>query len=224
MPADDDFRTVTPQAVAEACRALGRETGPEQAEGLATYLDALMRWNRRVNLVGRKDWHSALADLVADSWHVADALRGAGLPEAPRCLDLGAGAGLPGVPLRLFWPKGDYWLVEVRAKRLAFLRYVLGSLGPPNTHVWEGRAEQALERLGPADLVLSRAFMPWPGFLALVRDHLAPRGVALVMASEPFAGEAPAGWSLAGEHAYAAGVRGEETRYSWLFTPARDSR
>ena len=209
------------QEVARIARGLGRELDEAQTRGLAVYLELLARWNKRMNLVGARDWRSALRDLVADSWHVADVLAGLDVGDSPLSLDLGAGAGLPGLPLRLFWETGEYCLVEIRAKRVVFLRYALEAMELTGTFIFEGKAEDALNKYGPADIVLSRAFMPWQGFLGFVEG--AVRGYALVMANEPppETGQVPEGWSLVKGHAYPAG-QGE--RYCWVFTPAKASR
>jgi 16S rRNA (guanine527-N7)-methyltransferase len=163
----------TPPDVARAARALGRELSPEQASGLAVYLGLLETWNRRTNLVGPSAWPDMLASLVADSWNLADLLRDLSLPETPLTLDFGAGAGIPGVPLRLFWQAGRYVLIEPRAKRAGFLRQCLALMRLTNTEVFEGRAEDL--RL-TADLCLSRAFQPWRVFLATAERFAGGRG------------------------------------------------
>jgi hypothetical protein len=141
---------ITAASVAERLVAQDLRVAPEQAEKLAVYLDVLAAWNRRVNLVGPSDWTVILDELVADSPHLAaflDSPEVAGLLGSaggePLCLDFGAGAGLPGIPLRILWPRGDYVLIEVRAKRAAFLAEVLARLGLPRTTVFSGRAERA---------------------------------------------------------------------------------
>ncbi len=214
----------TPLAVARRVEALGRDLTSAQAQGLSDYLDLLAKWSRSVNLVGHQDWREVLADLVADSWHLADFLHGLGsaLPPDPLALDLGAGAGLPGIPLRLFWTPGDYHLVEVRAKRVAFLRMALARLGLPRTHVAEGRVQDVAPGLGPAGLVLSRAFMPWPELLALAAGLAGPDGACVVMASQPppenLPHEVAANWAPAGAAGYDA-PGGQ--RWLWAFTRRR---
>lgn len=217
MAKDPDAR-----AVAEAARDLDRELSPEQAEGLARYLGPLMRWNARMNLVGARDWRGALADLAADSWRLADFLA-EHLHRAPALtLDLGAGAGLPGLPLRLFYAAGDYHLVEPRAKRAAFLRYALGAMGLSGVFVCQCRVEDLPAELAAPDLVVSRAFLPWPALLELVAGRFAPGCRVAVMSGDrrPKQAEAPGGWQLAGQLGYQAG---RARRYVSLFTPARSS-
>lgn len=220
----------TPAAVAEAAAALGRNLDPGQARGLALYLAELAAWNRRMNLVGRAGWREVLADLVADSWLLADFLAGLAWPAGeeggegrPRSVDVGAGAGLPGIPLRLFWEAGEYVLLEPRQKRAAFLNRALSLLRPPRTRAVCARLEEA-GNLFPADLFLSRAFRPWPEVLLLARPLLAPGGRCVVLAGgPPPAGDDPrlAGWALEDRRAYSS-PSGE--RWFWSLTPASTPR
>jgi len=202
--------------VLNEARKLGLDPTPEQANSLAAYLGLLEKWNRSTNLVGPRQWREMFSTLVLDSFYLAGFLEGLGLPEAPLCLDLGAGAGLPGIPLRALWQRGTYHLVEVREKRAAFLRVCLGTLKLPGTFVFAGRAQDAAQKLGAADLVLSRAFLPWPELLPLARPMLAPGGTLVILANEP-PPDLPGDWRLAAEQTYEAAGK---PRYFWGLEPA----
>ena len=120
--------------VAEAARRLGRDLSGEEARLLAVYLGLLVKWNSRMNLVGPSAWPEMLETLIRDSWHLADLLRTIE-PQPAETLDLGAGAGLPGIPLRVFWTSGDYWLVEPRQKRAMFMEQAAAHMRLPRTRV-----------------------------------------------------------------------------------------
>lgn len=212
-----------PQAadILQAARALGRELTDGQAGKLALYLRLLVKWNRAMNLVGKGDWRSIFEGLVIDSLYLADFLAGLGVERVS--LDLGAGAGLPGIPLRILREVGEYWLVESREKRAVFLRLALGELKLPGVRVFHGRAEAMGGIVPRACRVLSRAFMPWPKLLSFVRGMLAPNGLVVVLSNDapPGADAIPAGWSLAASSGYpAAGGR----RHFFAFTPESSSR
>ena len=214
--------------VAEAAARLGRRLTPEQAEKLAGYLALLTRWRSRVNLVGPSDWREILETLVADSWHVADFLAGPGaafLPPADEpvaCLDFGAGAGLPGVPLRAFWNRGDYYLLEARQKRAVFLGECAARLGFAGLVAAEGRVEATVPLIVAAQpgafiLCLSRAFAPWPQFLGICREFVRPPMAVLTMTgTSPQDGEIPPGFALQAAGDYRAAGK---TRYISLFSP-----
>lgn len=184
----------------DAARALGRELAPPEAQGLARYLELLSLWNRRMNLVGAKDWPAMLA-LVQDSWHLADLLRDWGGP-VDLTLDLGAGAGLPGIPLRLAWDAGRYVLVEPRLKRAVFLRQAVAQLELPRTEVAACRLEDLPPALCRADLVMARAFLPPPALLEAAPRVLRPGGALVLMTRDlpPL----PAGYALVAQQRYTA--------------------
>ena len=158
-------------------------------QGLFTYLSILQKWNKVMNLVGPYSWQEILRLLLVDSAWLAAFLAGLQRQEMlapePESWDLGAGAGLPGIPLRLLWEKGMYSLVDARQKRTLFLRTVLAAHILPQTLVYEGRAEQFMPTRPNADLVVSRAFMPWQDVLTLVGPHLAPGGVVVFLVLQP---------------------------------------
>jgi len=218
---------ITPQNLARAASELGRDLSVAQAEGLAAYLEALVKWNKAVNLVGPSAWKDILGTLVADSWHLADFLRDlepdSGSQQGPLTLDIGAGAGLPGIPLRLFWDLGSYSMVEANQKKAAFLQFALSRLSLPRTFVLPVRVEHLGPEFFPTDSILSRAFRVWPDFLALARDKLKPHGLCLIFANTPPPDEASAqpGWSLAKVRPYPVA---QKTRYFWAFTPANISK
>lgn len=211
-------------ALLACCRELGFDLSPQALDGLFVYLDMLCRWNTAMNLTGARTWRDALAGLVADSFHLARFFDGLPLPAAPDggpdAVDLGAGAGLPGIPLRLVWQKGRYTMVEAREKRALFISSVLARLSLPRTEVYRGRAGDFFAgRGGTCGLIVSRAFMPWRELLSFAAPHLGAEGAVVVLASQAPPEAAPEGWRLTGAQAYEAGGR---QRWFWAFQPARD--
>ena len=191
-----------PEALAGCARQAGL-TIPEQAlQPLGIYLTELIRWNSVMNLVGAHDWREALTNLAGDSFHLAAFLADLPLPEAPLHWDLGSGAGLPGIPLRMVWERGDYWLVEAREKRALFLSRMLCSLRLPRTHVHRGRVEHFFgTQPRGADCVISRAFMPPETLLPLLAPHLAPQGLVILLCNRQPAA-LPPGWERVQHRAY----------------------
>ncbi|WP_432738718.1 16S rRNA (guanine(527)-N(7))-methyltransferase RsmG [Maridesulfovibrio sp. FT414] len=186
-----------------------------QAQALAEYLTLLEKWNKSMNLVGPAGWEEVFSSLVADSLHLADFLNSLDLAESPVTLDLGAGAGLPGIPLRCVWQKGIYNLVESRQKRSIFMRTALRAMKLPRTEVFQCRAEKIPPKLLPADLILSKAFMPWKDLLPFVDPMLSPTGRVVILSNDP----APAsgetellGFKVEKSLKYRAG---DKEHYSW---------
>jgi len=199
----------------------GFELSPDQLQGLKIYLQLLVKWNRAVNLVGYSHWHDILHNLVLDSFHLERFLSRTVPMEAPRSLDLGAGAGLPGIPLRLVWKKGAYYLVEIRSKRAVFMRQAVQAMGLADTYVINRKARELGPDLLPADLIISRAFMPLDGLLPLAGSMLRPQGQLIIMANEDIGGRRIDGFRLLREEAYPAGGR---TRWFWALEKGQLSK
>jgi 16S rRNA (guanine527-N7)-methyltransferase len=139
------------------------------------YCEILERWSRTHNLVR----FASKRELVER--HVLDALAGlAALDgEVGRLLDVGSGAGLPGVPLLAARPGWRGLLLEPRAKRWAFLRQVVRALGLDAVAVRSRLEELGREEVG-FDVATMRAVGGVEGLVELVRTRLAPSGVVLL--------------------------------------------
>jgi len=97
--------------------------GPEARDGIERYLKELSRWAASTNLVGSTDYDALRL-------HVAQSLAASSrLPRNTRVADLGSGAGFPGLPLLITRPDLRMTLVEIRTRRVSFLRHVVRTLG-----------------------------------------------------------------------------------------------
>lgn len=210
----------TAASVGEILSRNGFEYAPEQVTGIADYLGLVMKWNKVMNLIGPYRWDEALQTLILDSLHLARFLDSLALPDAPCCWDFGAGAGLPGIPLRVVWNKGTYHLVEVREKRALFMQQTVSRLKLQHTHVFRGRAEEFMEGREAAHVLLSRAFMPWEKLLEFAGHGVADSGRVIILALEKAPQSLPQGWQLETVQEYAAGG---DTRYFWSLRPSRAS-
>lgn len=203
---------ISPDALAKRLAALGFSVSDDVLRDLAGYLSQLMKWNKAMNLVGTRSWGETLDTLVVDSFHLANFIPRTGLPASPLTLDLGAGAGLPGIPLRFLWRDGKYTLIEVREKRALFMKTVLATCDAGETSVFHGKAEEYFATSQKADCIISRAFMPWKDLLAFINEALSPSGRILFLALTPTPADLPPGWMRGEEAAYI--VQGKN-RYLW---------
>ena len=203
--------SVSPYDLHDWGKRAGFELAEDTLHPLADYLTLLMQWNKVMNLVGTRTAEETFSTLVVDSLHLGRFLREHLTLASPCCWDLGSGAGLPGLPLRMIWQDGEYWMVEAREKRALFLSTVLAKHPLPRTHVFRGRAEAFMA--GPpartADLVVSRAFMPWPKVLELVREALTPAGTVVLLIREPLETaldweQAALDWNITAQQSYTA--------------------
>jgi 16S rRNA (guanine527-N7)-methyltransferase len=121
-------------------------------ERLRRLLDLVVVWNDRIDLTGARD-RAELVDLfLADALVLAAG--NTALPETASWVDVGSGAGAPGLVLQLLRPELELTLVEPRAKRIAFLRTAIGTLGLPSQLV-SGRSDTLPP--GSVDIAVSRA-------------------------------------------------------------------
>ncbi len=148
-----------------------REAQVEQLEG---YLTLLEKWNRVYNLTAIRERDRMVSHHVLDSLSILPHVRG------PRVLDVGSGAGLPGVPLAIAQPQLAVTLLDANHKKAAFLRQVIAELGLANAAVCAERVE-SWQTQARFDTIVSRAFAELGEFAAGARHLLAPRGVFAAM-------------------------------------------
>lgn len=159
---------------------LGLSLSPTQVDLLLAYQALIAKWNRVYNLTAVRDPEEMLTHHLLDSLSVVPALTARFPGEQPfKLLDVGAGAGLPGVVIAIALPQAQVTCVDTVAKKASFIRQVAVELGLKNL-----RAEHArVEALPPqqADVVTSRAFASLADFVALTRQHLRAGGVWMAM-------------------------------------------
>lgn len=118
--------------------------GSSARDGLARYLELVLKWNARHDLTAARNIEELVDLFVVDAVVIA-ALCSSGTPpgsESRRWVDVGSGGGAPGLPLKIIWPALPIELVEPRTKRAAFLRTVVGSLQLGAARVHRVRSEQ----------------------------------------------------------------------------------
>lgn len=147
---------------------------PEQLDQLVRYADLLTRWNRVHNLTAIEPGQTLTHHLL-DSLSLVPTLGARAHGEAPlRVLDVGAGGGLPGIPLAIALPAAHVTLVDKVEKKAAFLRQVKLELRLPNVDVVHSRVEQL--SAPPFDVILARAFSTLLELVRLSRPLLARGG------------------------------------------------
>ena len=131
----------------------GVDLEPRQLEHLSQYLGLLMRWNAKTNLTAIRDEESIVIRHFGESLFAARHLFPNGVG-ASTVIDLGSGAGFPGIPLKICAPEIALTLIESQNKKATFLKEVARALGLQHVTVYNGRAEQFAAK---ADLVTLRA-------------------------------------------------------------------
>jgi len=152
---------------------------PEQALALDAYADLVRRWNPMLGLVAAKDLPRFADRHGVDGLVAAQVLRHTRGDLALQVLDLGSGAGLPGVPLAVALPEASVTLVERSARKARFLRLAQRELGLANVCVLCAELRQVPS--ASADVVTARALMPPPALWGQARRMLRPGGHLLAL-------------------------------------------
>jgi 16S rRNA (guanine527-N7)-methyltransferase len=140
-------------------KAAGANTGPlPWSDTAARYLDEVVEWNRRTDLTAARTPDELVDLTIGDAAVVA-----AASPAEGSWVDVGSGAGAPGLVLAMMLPQIRMTLVEPRDRRVAFLRSAIGKFGLSNTIVERGRSDRLPARTW--DTAVSRATLPPPEWL-----------------------------------------------------------
>lgn len=167
-------------------KALPFSVAARQSEQLLAYLDLLQKWNRTYNLTAIRDPADMISHHLLDSLAVlpivqesALARRRQGADAAFHLVDVGSGAGLPGLVLAIM--QSDWQIASIDAvdKKAAFQRQAIIELGLRNVTVISGRVEDQAPEV--ADAVISRAFADLADFVTLAGPLLKPGGAMLAM-------------------------------------------
>ncbi len=154
---------------------LGIAAPPDRIDKALAYLELIAKWNRVDNLTAITDIGQMVTHHLLDSLAVHPHLF-----DADAILDIGAGAGLPGIPLAIFNSDRRFVLLDAAAKRVRFMRHAVATLGLDNVEVMQARAEcWTPPRL--YDVVVSRAFASLADFVRVAASALAPGGRILAM-------------------------------------------
>lgn len=151
---------------------LGLALSVEASERLLDYVELLARWNATYNLTAVRAPAGMVTRHVLDSLALAPHVRGATL------VDLGTGAGLPGIPLAILDEERTVTLVDSNGKKIRFLREAVRALRLRNVRIVQARAEDVV---GTFDCVVARAFASIAELLAVGGHLLARDGVCLAM-------------------------------------------
>lgn len=184
---------------------LGVPLSPHTVARLVLYLQELTRWNAKVNLTG----HATQADIVNKDFLDSLAAFTIITPDpglirpgpGRRVLDVGTGAGFPGLVLKLQDPGLAVTLLEPSQKKAAFLHHMIGLLGIVGVSVLTARMEEfSPDKAGRFDLVTSRAVRP-ELILAEAPRLLAPGGHVLLFRASPM-NDIPSGYRLVRETSF----------------------
>ncbi|MDP3558980.1 MAG: 16S rRNA (guanine(527)-N(7))-methyltransferase RsmG [Legionellaceae bacterium] len=143
-------------------------------DALLEYLALLHRWNQSHNLTAVRTMPEMVTKHLIDSLAIAPWIKG------PRILDVGTGAGLPGIPLAIYFPQYQFVLVDSLGKKIHFLREVRRVLHLDNVEIIQSRVERYRSDT-QFDTVVSRAFSSLSQWIGWTEHLISPQGRWLAM-------------------------------------------
>jgi 16S rRNA (guanine527-N7)-methyltransferase len=166
----------------EGAKTFGIDVDERAMEAFELYLKELLKWNRKINLTAIRSEKGIVLKHYLDSLSVYPYL-----PERSFVLDIGSGAGFPGVPLKIIQPALEVTLIDSTRKKVDFQRHIIRILALKGTEAIHGRVQDSgiLRDLGGRfDIVLSRAFSDLQTLLVLGFPFLKAGGTVISMKSE----------------------------------------
>jgi len=166
----------------EGLAALAIDLDDQSVDLLLRYFTELGKWSKKMNLVAKGDDRTLIETHFLDSLTMLPLLR----RQAPEnsLLDIGSGAGFPGLALKCALPELPITLAEPRQKRVSFLKHVIRTLKLPTIEVWPDRIEPDPATNHRFPLITSRAFADIAGFLTACQ-HLSPDNGLIICMKGP---------------------------------------
>ncbi|UCH42499.1 MAG: 16S rRNA (guanine(527)-N(7))-methyltransferase RsmG [Dehalococcoidales bacterium] len=177
-----------------------------QLEQFMTYYHELVAWNERVNLTTITGFEEVQIKHFLDSATVTLAFQPRTGIDRARIIDVGTGAGIPGLPIKILFPSIELVLLDATSKKAAFLHHLKQELGLDNVEIIVGRAEEVARRTEYRerfDIVLSRAVAPMATLVELTLPFCAIGGILIAQKKggiEPEVSQAERAIALLGGH------------------------
>ncbi|HEX6817354.1 MAG TPA: 16S rRNA (guanine(527)-N(7))-methyltransferase RsmG, partial [Ktedonobacterales bacterium] len=182
--------------LASGATSLGISLDDAQLAAFARYRELLLDWNTHVNLTAITAPAEVTTRHFLDSLTIAQAVPTAMRQDAPRLLDVGAGAGFPGLPLAVVFPHWHVTLLEATGKKVRFMETVIGELELSNARAIHARAEELAHQAayrGHFDLVTARAVAALPTLLEYCCPFARVGGLVITPKKGDLAAEITAG-------------------------------
>jgi 16S rRNA (guanine527-N7)-methyltransferase len=167
--------------VQDGLKLLKLDVHQEQIDKLQIYLEALKKWNKVFNLTAISSDKDIVIKHFFDSLSVNEYIK-----DATRILDVGTGAGFPGLVLAIFNPDKKFFLVDGVSKKITFIDEIKGRLKLNNVTTYHSRVEEMNEGV---DLVISRAFADIQKMMTLTKHLLKEKGKYLAMKGPDYLNE-----------------------------------
>ena len=147
----------------------------QHLELLSLYIKYLVEWNNSINLIGISETDRIINELILDSIIAIPFV-----PEKGRMIDLGSGAGFPGIVIKIFHPSLEITLIDSNRKKISFLKQIIRELNLIDINVLNTRVENVREQfIKSFDIVTSRAMTDLSNIIELCYDFLTDKGIII---------------------------------------------
>ena len=177
MPKELPLSNLASRGETDPIEDLGLDLGVEQKAKLLDFSKALLQWNKRTNLISKSDERRVFSRHILDSLSATSFLIGNSI------VDIGSGAGLPGLPLAIASPHKKFTLYERMRKRARFMRFVIANLGIDNAQVIEAPFEEIVSKGESFNCVVSRGVRSAEALWPLVERAITKTGRLIVYAT-----------------------------------------
>lgn len=138
----------------------------KQKKQFAALFDLYKDWNEKINVISRKDIDNLYLHHVLHSLAIAKSVR---FRPGSKILDFGTGGGFPGIPLAIMFPEVEFKMIDGTGKKIKVVNEVASAIGLENINAVHLRGE---EEKGKYDFVVSRAVMPLPDLIKIVKKNI----------------------------------------------------
>jgi len=159
----------TEKTIMETIKKYFKNLTEEQTKQLEALYELYHDWNSKINVISRKDIDNLYLHHVMHSMAIAKAVS---FRPGTKILDFGTGGGFPGVPLSILFPECTFKLIDGTGKKIRVATEVANAIGLRNCHPEHLRGE---EEKGQYDFVVSRAVMPLPDLVKIVKKNISKR-------------------------------------------------
>lgn len=186
LKSDPSVEHLDAETLCRGAASLGLTLDDTRVDMFRRYYHALLEWNSRMNLTAVTGWEQVQRRHFLDSLSLSCVVETCHLEEG-RFIDVGSGAGLPGIPMRIAFPRMNGVLLDATSKKVRFLSHMIESLPLTGLEARHGRAEELAhlpDFREQFDLVVSRAVAPMPVLAELTLPFCRPGGHVVVHKTE----------------------------------------
>jgi 16S rRNA (guanine527-N7)-methyltransferase len=181
------MKTANKDLLVEGAKTYGIYLDEKAIEAFDLYLQELLKWNQKINLTAIRSEKGIVLKHFLDSFSAYPYL-----PKHSSILDIGSGAGFPGIPLKIIQPTLEMTLIDSVRKKVDFQRHIIRTLGIKGIETIHGRVQdrEIHQGLGGRfDVILSRAFSDLQALLSLSSPFLRKGGMVIAMKGQVESGE-----------------------------------